>query len=87
MKCEFENHILFLPNEKEAVLKCSRAGHTGILTKQNESPTKCPWYVSTQIHLLRELEGTGVLSELKSMTYFHGGCKLLRDTFITDVKS
>lgn len=58
-----------------------------ILTKQNENPVRHSHCVSTEKHLPKEIEGKGVSSELESMTYFYGRCKLITGIFKTGIKT
>uniref|UniRef100_A0A2K5CSC3 Tripartite motif-containing protein 5 n=1 Tax=Aotus nancymaae TaxID=37293 RepID=A0A2K5CSC3_AOTNA len=66
---EFEQIRLFLQNEQEAILRQIQDEVMDILAKQNENLVKFSDYVSTLKHLLREVEGKSVQSNLALLTH------------------
>ncbi|XP_012512479.1 PREDICTED: tripartite motif-containing protein 60-like [Propithecus coquereli] len=62
---EFEDIRLFLQNEQEAILRQIRDEEMDILTKLNKNLVTFSDDVSTLRHLLREIEGTCVQSDME----------------------
>ncbi|XP_045408508.1 tripartite motif-containing protein 60-like [Lemur catta] len=62
---EFEGIRLFLQNEQETILREIQDEETDILTKLNENLVMFSDVVSTLKHLLREIEGTCVQSDVE----------------------
>ncbi|XP_032028158.1 tripartite motif-containing protein 60 [Hylobates moloch] len=66
---EFEQIRLFLQNEQEMILKQIQDEEMNILAKLNENLVELSDYVSTLKHLLREVEGKSVQSNLELLTH------------------